>query len=128
MDAVRRLLALFTGGLMLASVVGLFIARAKKERIEEVDAPDADEIRLAAIFEPISEAPRHVSAVARWTAGTGASSSTFARPFLIRAGHGSMYEPSSGAPRSWFPPPGESARRSSGSAAWGRSPTGGVRG
>ena len=54
MDAVRRLLALFTGGLMLASVMGLFIARATKERIEVVDAPDADEIRLAAIFEPMS--------------------------------------------------------------------------
>jgi hypothetical protein len=54
MSAIRRLLALFTGGLMLASVVGLFAARAAKERIEAVDAPDADEIRLAAIFEPMS--------------------------------------------------------------------------
>jgi hypothetical protein len=54
MSAVRRLLALFTGGLMFASVVGLFAARAAKERIEEVDATDADEIRLAAIFEPMS--------------------------------------------------------------------------
>lgn len=53
MNAVRRLFALFTGGLMLASVVGLFVARAAKQRIEEVDAPDADEIRLAAIFEPM---------------------------------------------------------------------------
>jgi hypothetical protein len=54
MNAVRRLLALFAGGLMLASVVGLFVARATKQRIAEVDAPDADEIRLAAIFEPMS--------------------------------------------------------------------------
>jgi hypothetical protein len=54
MNAIRRLLALFSGGLMLASVAGLFIARATKQRIEEVDAPDADEIRLAAIFEPMS--------------------------------------------------------------------------
>jgi len=53
MNAVRRLFALFTGGLMLASVAGLFVARAAKQRIEEVDAPDADEIRLAAIFEPM---------------------------------------------------------------------------
>ena len=54
MNAVRRLLKLFTGGLMFASVVGLFVARAAKERIEEVDTPGADEIRLAAIFEPMS--------------------------------------------------------------------------
>jgi hypothetical protein len=54
MNVVRRLLALFTGGLMFASVVGLFVARAAKDRIEEVDATDADEIRLAAIFEPMS--------------------------------------------------------------------------
>src|SRR5687767_15947621 len=53
MNAIRRLFALFTGGLMLASVAGLFVARAAKQRIEEVDAPDADEIRLAAIFEPM---------------------------------------------------------------------------
>ena len=54
MNAIRGLLALFTGGLMLASVAGVFVARATKRRIEEVDAPDADEVRLAAIFEPIS--------------------------------------------------------------------------
>lgn len=54
MNAVRRLFALFGGGLVLASVVGVFVARAAKRRIEEVDARDADEIRLAAIFEPVS--------------------------------------------------------------------------
>ena len=54
MNAVRRLFALFTGGLMLASLAGLFVARAAKQRIEVVDAPEADEISLAAIFEPVS--------------------------------------------------------------------------
>jgi hypothetical protein len=39
---------------MLASVVGAIAARAAKQRIVQVDDPDADEIRLAAIFEPIS--------------------------------------------------------------------------
>jgi hypothetical protein len=54
MRAIGRLTAVFTGGLMLASVVGAIAARAAKQRIVKVDAPDADEIRLAAIFEPIS--------------------------------------------------------------------------
>ena len=53
MNTVRRLLALFTGGLMLASVVGLFFAKAAKQRIKVIDAPDADEVRLAAIFQPM---------------------------------------------------------------------------
>jgi len=54
MNTVRRLFALFTGGLMLASIVGLFFARAAKQRLREEAAPDADEIRLVAIFEPLS--------------------------------------------------------------------------
>jgi hypothetical protein len=54
MNAVRSLFALFTGGLVLTSVVGVFVARVAKQRIVAVDAPDADEIRLAAIFEPMS--------------------------------------------------------------------------
>jgi len=54
MNAIRRLAALFTGGLMLASVMGAIAARAAKQRIVTVDDPDADEVRLTAIFEPIS--------------------------------------------------------------------------
>jgi hypothetical protein len=54
MSTIRRLTAVFTGGLMLASVLGAIAARAAKQRIVQVDDPDADEVRLAAIFEPIS--------------------------------------------------------------------------
>lgn len=54
MSAVGRVTALFTGGLMLASIAGAIAARAAKHRIVTVDDPDADEIRLAAIFEPLS--------------------------------------------------------------------------
>jgi hypothetical protein len=54
MNVIRRLIALSTGGLVLASVAGMFAANAAKRRIEPVDAPDADEVRLAAIFEPMS--------------------------------------------------------------------------
>jgi hypothetical protein len=54
MSAIGRLTAVLTGGLMLASVTGAIAARAAKQRIVQVDDPDADEVRLAAIFEPIS--------------------------------------------------------------------------
>ena len=54
MSTIGRLTAAFTGGLMLASVAGAIAARAAKQRIVTVDDPDADEIRLAAIFEPMS--------------------------------------------------------------------------
>jgi len=54
MGAFGRLTAVFTGGLILASAAGAVAARAAKQRIDVVDDPDADEIRLAAIFEPVS--------------------------------------------------------------------------
>jgi hypothetical protein len=54
MNLIGRLIALSTGGLALASVAGMFAAHAAKRRIEPVDAPDADEVRLVAIFEPLS--------------------------------------------------------------------------
>ena len=54
MSAIGRLTGVFTGGLMLASVAGVVAARAAKQRIVTVDDPDADEVRLAAIFEPMS--------------------------------------------------------------------------
>jgi hypothetical protein len=54
MSVIGRLTAVFTGGLMLASVAGAIAARAAKQRIVKVDDPEADEIRLAAIFEPMS--------------------------------------------------------------------------
>jgi hypothetical protein len=54
MKVIGRLTAVLTGGLMLASIAGALAARAAKERIERLEDPDADEVRLSAIFEPIS--------------------------------------------------------------------------
>ena len=54
MKVIGRLTAVVTGGLMLASIAGALAARAAKERIERLEDPDADEVRLSAIFEPIS--------------------------------------------------------------------------
>jgi hypothetical protein len=54
MNAVGRTVAVFTGGLMLASIAGAIAARAAKERVERVEDPESDEVRLTAIFEPIS--------------------------------------------------------------------------
>jgi hypothetical protein len=54
MKILGRLFGLFTGGLMLASIAGMLAARAAKERMQTLDAPDADDVRLTAIFEPLS--------------------------------------------------------------------------
>jgi hypothetical protein len=54
MKVVGRILGLLWGGLMVASVVGTLAARATKRRIVPIDDPESDEIRLAAIFEPMS--------------------------------------------------------------------------
>ena len=45
---------LLTGGLMLASIAGMLAARAAKQHIQTLDEPDADDVRLTAIFEPLS--------------------------------------------------------------------------
>ena len=54
MKIMGRVVGLFTGGLMLVSVAGMLAARAAKRDIEPLDAPDADDVRLTAIFEPLS--------------------------------------------------------------------------
>lgn len=54
MRAIGRLIVLFGGGLMLASVLGTIAASAAKRRIVPLEAPDADEIRVTAIFEPMT--------------------------------------------------------------------------
>jgi hypothetical protein len=54
MNVIGRVAAVFTGGLMVASIIGAIAARAAKRQIVLVDAPEADEVRLAAIFEPMS--------------------------------------------------------------------------
>ncbi len=53
MGIIRRLITLFWGGLVLAMILGAFGAMAARRRIVPVAEPDADEIRLKAIFEPI---------------------------------------------------------------------------
>lgn len=54
MKIIGRVMGLFWVGLMLASILGTFAARAAKQRIVPLDEPDADEVRLTAILEPIN--------------------------------------------------------------------------
>jgi len=54
MNVFGRTVAVFTGGLLLASTLGAIAARAAKERIERLEDPESDEVRLTAIFEPMS--------------------------------------------------------------------------
>lgn len=54
MNIIGRILAVLIGGFAATSIAAAVGARAMKERIIPVDAPDANEVRLAAIFEPIN--------------------------------------------------------------------------
>lgn len=54
MKTIARLIALLWGGLMVTSILGTIAARAAKRRIVRIEDPDADEVRLVAIFEPLS--------------------------------------------------------------------------
>jgi hypothetical protein len=54
MRFIGRMLGWLWGGLMVASVAGTVAAWAAKRRIVPIDAPEADEIRLTAMFEPLS--------------------------------------------------------------------------
>ncbi len=53
MRFIGRLITLFWGGLMVASIAGMFAARAAKLRIVSVEAPEADEVAVTAFFEPL---------------------------------------------------------------------------
>lgn len=53
MNAIGRLTAILTGAFALAAIAAAIAARAMKERIVPVDSPDAPEVTLRAIFEPI---------------------------------------------------------------------------
>jgi hypothetical protein len=53
MLALGRLARLFLAVLAVIPIVGTLAAYVLKQRIEPVDDPDANEVRLAAIFEPI---------------------------------------------------------------------------
>lgn len=52
MRIIGRLLALLLGGLIVSLIVGAIAALQAKRRIVPLAAPEADEVRLAAIFEP----------------------------------------------------------------------------
>ncbi|HEX5147805.1 MAG TPA: hypothetical protein VFW02_01905 [Candidatus Limnocylindrales bacterium] len=54
MRVIGRLLALLGVGVLLSAACGAVAARAAKRRIVPLETPDADEIRIAAIFEPLS--------------------------------------------------------------------------
>ena len=53
MNAIGRLTAILTGAFALTAIGAALAARAMKERIIPVDSPDAPEVTLRAIFEPI---------------------------------------------------------------------------
>ena len=54
MRMFARLLALFGVGVVVSAVVGAIVAKRVKEEFVPIDDPEANEIRLAAIFGPFS--------------------------------------------------------------------------
>src|SRR5437762_12851184 len=54
MKAFGRVFALFAAALMVTSVVSAIAAVLTKRRIVPLDAADADEVRVRAIFEPLT--------------------------------------------------------------------------
>ena len=54
MRVIGRLLALFGIGVVVTAVVGAIAAQRAKQDFVSIDDPEADEIRLAAIFAPVS--------------------------------------------------------------------------
>jgi hypothetical protein len=54
MRVIGRLLALLIGAFVAVAVAGTFAARAAKERIVRREEPEADEVALAAIMEPLA--------------------------------------------------------------------------
>ena len=54
MKTIGRAIAVLAGVMMLTSMVAALAATAAKRRIIPLDDPDADELHLAAIFEPLS--------------------------------------------------------------------------
>jgi len=53
MKVIARLFAVVTSGVVLASIAGAIGAFRARERIVPIDEPDADEVRLTAIFAPL---------------------------------------------------------------------------
>jgi hypothetical protein len=54
MKSIGRAIAVLAGVMMLTSMVAALAATAAKRRIVPLDDPDANEVHLAAIFEPLS--------------------------------------------------------------------------
>jgi hypothetical protein len=54
MNIIGRILVVLTGAFVVTSIAAAIGARAMKQRIVRVDAPDSNEVKLAAIFEPIN--------------------------------------------------------------------------
>jgi hypothetical protein len=54
MKTIGRAIAVLAGVMMLTSMVAALAATAAKRRIVPLDDPEADEVHLAAIFEPLS--------------------------------------------------------------------------
>jgi hypothetical protein len=54
MRVIGRLLALFGVGVVVSAVVGAIAAQRVKQEFVPIDDPEANEIRLAAIFGPLS--------------------------------------------------------------------------
>ena len=53
MRVIARLIALLLGGVVVAAALWTIPARAAKRRFVAIDDPDADEVRLGAIFESV---------------------------------------------------------------------------
>ena len=53
MSAIGRVLGLLIASIAGAAIAGAFAARAAKDRIVRRDDPDADEVAVVAIFEPL---------------------------------------------------------------------------
>ena len=117
MKVIGRLFGLLTGGLMLASIVGMLAARAAKQHIEPLDTPDADDVRLVAILEPMSFRSTATSfrggSVDCWYGGGVID---LRDAVLDPTGHDSRSGRSSAGPRSSSLRAGGSHRRSWGSA------------
>jgi hypothetical protein len=54
MRVIGRVISLFAGALFVTSVVSAIAALVTKRRFVPLDAPDADEVRVRAIFEPLT--------------------------------------------------------------------------
>jgi hypothetical protein len=89
MNVIGRLVALLFAGFVLSSIAAAIGARIMKSRMVPIDSPDADEVHLVAIMEPIdfkSTATRFRGGTLDCWYGGGVISSVAARSSCRRAG------------------------------------------